>query len=302
MRIFDWLLISLPFMVVMTQSESAANRIPEKYQARLDKVFAFRDQVRDIHPALRKVYPIALAEEKTVFIFKPDEAAGKYRLVLTVPDPYDLPRGIRAAMPLGFWNNRSACVVSGEVFDERAGYVMIFHEFVHCAQAETCEQKLKGAIESYQEAIRKKDYMWELQYPFPYQDGTFSRLYGELLKALDGPSGSRIQVLREQLQASITTPQWEYLTWQEWKEGFARYLENQMRSKLKLPENTGGSSEPYNRVTFYYGGDKMIRFLTGVDSSLFADIEKIYDRLALPGGKKSEFFTTKGNVFADFLN
>lgn len=36
-------------------------------------------------------------------------------------------------MPLAFWDNRIACVVTGEVFGEPDGYVFIYHEFIHCA-------------------------------------------------------------------------------------------------------------------------------------------------------------------------
>jgi hypothetical protein len=90
-------------------------------------------------------------------------------------------------MPLAFWNNRIACVVTGEVFGEPDGYVFIYHEFIHRAQWDCCEQKLK--------------------------------------------------------------------------EGLARYLVNRLRDVVGLSENRGGENPPFTRVTFYSGGDKLIRFL-----------------------------------------
>jgi hypothetical protein len=279
MNLCKIILICLPTLTAMVPLHSPQAGIIEKYQAKIDRVFAVNDQIRDIHPVLKKVYPIALSEGKNIFIFEPDPDARKYRLVVTAPDPYGLPKGIRAAMPLGFWNNHTACVISGEVFDEVDGYVMISHEFVHCAQAEICEQKVKGNLQIHQEAMKKKDYSWELNYPFPYGDDAFVRNYGALLKALEEDQGNLVQEVRAKLHDSLTKAQWEYMSWQEWKEGFARYLENRMRNRLGLAENKGGAKLPFNRVSFYYGGDRLIRFLSGVDKPALENIELLYSRI-----------------------
>jgi hypothetical protein len=272
-------MICLPWMPATVHVHSPQAGTAGKVQAKIDKVFAVNDQVRDIHPLLQRVYPIALAEDKIVYIFEPDQAARKYRLVATVPDPYDLPKGIRAAIPLGFWNNRTACVVSSEIFDEADGYVMMFHEFVHCAQAEICEQKIKQNLQIYQEAMKKKEYSWELQYPFPYGDDAFIKSYGALLKAFEEAQGNQVQALRAKLRDSLTKAQWEYMTWQQWKEGFARFLENRMRNRLGLAENVGGATTPYDRLSFYYGGDRLIRFFTSQDKTVSENIELLYSRI-----------------------
>lgn len=276
MELCKILLICLPAIANLPMQDVGA---AGKYQSKIDRVFLVHDQVRNIHPVLQKVYPIALVEDRTVYIFEPDPPARKYHLAATVPDPYGLPKGIRAAMPLGFWNNRTACVVSGEVFDEADGYVMMFHEFVHCAQAEICEQKIKGKLLIYQEAMKKKDYSWELQYPFPYGGDAFIKTYGELLAVPDEARDTQFQSLRDRLRASLTKEQWEYMTWQEWKEGFARFLENRMRERVGLAENTGGSKTPYNRISFYYGGDRLIRLLMGRDKAVAQNIELLYARI-----------------------
>lgn len=273
------LLICLLWLPAIVHPHSLQADTAEKYQAKIDKVFAVNDQVRDIHPVLQKVYPIALVENKSIYILEPDQAARKYHLAATAPDPYGLPKGIRAAMPLGFWNNRTACVVSSEIFDEADGYVMMFHEFIHCAQAEICEQKIKENLQIYQEAMKKKEYSWELQYPFPYGDDAFIKTYGALLQALVDGHSMQVQALRAQLRDSLTKMQWEYMTWQLWKEGFARFLENRMRSRLGLAENTGGARAPYNRTSFYYGGDRLIRFLTRQERSVMENIELLHSRI-----------------------
>jgi hypothetical protein len=183
-------------------------------------------------------------------------------------------------MPLGFWNGRIACVVTPEVFDQPDGYVFIFHEFVHCAQWESCELKLKEGLSIYRTAMETKDYMWELQYPFPYTKPAFVDLYQKLFTAWSQNDVDQVERLRRELKESLSKGEWEYLTWQEWKEGLARYLENRMRAVLGLAENKGGESPPFSRVTFYRGGDQFIRFLETGHPGSAADMEALYHAMA----------------------
>ncbi len=141
-------------------------------------------------------------------------------------------RTLRAAFPLDFYENRMACVVSSDVFDDLSGYVMIFHEFIHCAQMENGEPELKNELR----VARCRSFL------------------RELLNALD----------------------YEYMVWQEWKEGFARLIENRLRNKLELAENRGGIDLPFNRVTFYEGGERYISLLFGQNKELEKDIETLF--------------------------
>jgi hypothetical protein len=260
--------------------------IAEKYSAPLAKIFDLQVSFRPIHPAFVKVYPVAIVEKKAFYVFEPAPEERVYRLACTSPDTFNIPTGVRAAMPLGFWDNRIACVVTGEVFDQPDGYVFIFHEFVHCAQWDCCELKLKEGLSIFRAAMKNKNYMWELQYPFPYTKPDFFNLYGELLAAWDKNDASKVESLRGKLKASLSAEQWEYLTWQEWKEGLACYLENRMRAVVGLPENKGGETPPYNRVTFYRGGEKFILFLQRRQLGIAADMEKLYRTMSLVSGSK----------------
>lgn len=251
-------------------------RLAQKYAAPLARIFDLHQRFAPLHPALAKVYPVAIAEDKMIHVFEPEPGKKAYRLALTAPDTMNLPQGIRAAMPLGFWDNRMACVVTGEVFGQPDGYVFIFHEFVHCAQWDCCDLKLKSAMTIFQEAMKTKDYMWELQYPFPYGDAAFVKTYGDLLKAWEGNDAAGADALRTELKRTLSPANWEYMTWQEWKEGLARYLENKMRGLLALPENKGGGVAPFTRVTFYRGGDLYIRFLERATPGAAKDMEKLY--------------------------
>lgn len=256
--------------------QPAKDPVVEKYSAPLAKIFNLQARFKPIHQVFARVYPVAVVANKMFYIFEPAPEERVYRLARISPDTFNIPTGIRAAFPLDFWDNRIACVVTGEVFDQPDGYVLIFHEFVHCAVWDCCELGLKEGLSIYRAAMKNKDYMWELQYPFPYTKPDFVKLYGELFAAWDQNDAAKVESLREELKKSLSAEEWEYLTWQEWKEGLARCLENRMRAVLGLPENKGGETPPYNRVTFYRGGDKFIRFLERRQPGIAADMKKIY--------------------------
>jgi hypothetical protein len=274
------LVVLLPSLFVLVSGSAWAQKaqgpIAEKYAAPLKKIFDLHVKFAPLHPALEKVYPVAIVENKTFYIFEPVPEEKAYRLVLTAPDTFDMPTGVRAAMPLSFWDNRMACVVTGEIFGEPTGYVFIFHEFVHCAQWGTCEQKLKQGLSIFQEAMKSKNYMWELQYPFPYAKLAFTETYAALIKAWEGNDADAAGPLMAVLKTSLSPAEWEYLTWQEWKEGLARYLENRMRAVVGLAENRGGEKPPFDRVTFYRGGDMLIRFLEKRRPGTVKDMEGLY--------------------------
>lgn len=272
------LLSSALIVLVMATAwgQEIKDPVAEKYAGPLKEIFQYQTMFASLDPALEKVYPVAIVEDKTFYVFEPVPEKKIYRLVRTAPDTFNVPTGVRAAMPLAFWEDRMACVVTPEVFSQPDGYVFIFHEFVHCAQWDAGERKFKESLSIYQEAMKKKDYMWELEYPFPYSNPAFVKSYSALIDAWERDDTTAAAALRAELYKSISPEDWEYLTWQEWKEGVARNLENRMRGIVGLPENNGGESAPYDRVTFYVGGDQMIRFLKRAEKVTAGDLEALY--------------------------
>ena len=188
-------------------------------------------------------------------------------------------QGVRAAFPLACYGDRPACVVSGEVFDSLAGYVTIFHEFMHCQQLETCEAKLKQTLGIARKARAENDVMWEINYPFPYADPPFVETQVTLLAALEAGDGDGVAVARRRLCQILSPGDLEYMVWQEWKEGFARYIENRIRRRLGLEGNQGGGTPPFDRVAFYEGGSRWIAFLAKREPSLVLDIEGLFHRM-----------------------
>jgi len=259
--------------------EGEQTKMVEKFNENLQKLFELQKKIGRIHPFLNKFYPVAIVEGDLFYVFDLDPSKRHYALAKLAKPAMIVPEGVRAAFPLDFYDNKMACVVTGDVFDDLSGYVTIFHEFVHCAQAECCEQKLKSELSVARRAQQAGDYMWELDHPFPYEDSDFKEIYTIFLEAAAEGDADTVMRCRIFLKETLNMPDYEYMVWQEWKEGFARLIENRIRKRLELEENHGGIVQPYNRVTFYEGGARFISVLFSKDKSLEKDIEELFFKM-----------------------
>jgi len=269
-------LLALAGSGVAQDAAPSLESVAQKYRVSLNKIFEYQAKVADLHPALKSVHPVAIVESGRFFVFEPDPAAGIYRPAADFADTFNVPKGVRAAMPLSGWNNRMACVVSGDAFDTPRGFVLVLHEFVHCYEWDTCEMRLKEKMSIFREAMRNKDYMWELQFPFPYADTAWAALYADWLSALERDDEQAAGEFRAKIKTLLSPENWEYMTWQEWKEGLARCLENRIAVRLGLPANLNGCLPPFNRVSFYCGGQRLIDRLGRTDPTRVEDIEALY--------------------------
>lgn len=242
----------------------------------LQQIFEFQATIQDIHPFLEKLFPIAIVEDGNFLIYDVEPHSQRYVLIQKAATPMPIPKGVRAAFPLESYQSRMVCVVTVEVFDHLEGYSTIFHEFIHCQQAESCEQRLKQTLEVALQAQAAHDPMWEINHPFPYAAPDFVQLYQAFLGDL---TFSEIQKIRHHLLNNLIRQDYEYMLWQEWKEGFARAVENRVRCRLGLPENRGGKELPFSRVSFYAGGEHFIECLEKRDPALWIDIEALFEHM-----------------------
>jgi hypothetical protein len=254
----------------------------DTYLGKINALIPIHQEVAGFNPALRRLFPIAIAvgDEFRIYDHVADQAG--YQFIKTVPTPMPIPKGVRAAFQLVDYGGRIACVVTPEVFDTPTGYVTILHEFVHCYQYETCEQDLKHKLDVARLAMEKGDSMWEIEHPFPYQAGAFTRAYQAFLEVISRGDEREILGVRETLKTYLGLHDFEYMVWQEWKEGFARWVENSLQQKLGISENNSGLNPPYSRVTFYAGGAALIDFLYTQDPSMVTDLRQLFDRISLP--------------------
>lgn len=251
-----------------------------RYAAGFKKLVELHAEVKDVHPLLEGLYPVAVVEGEVFYVFEVMEKGRPYELVMTARPPMIVPQGVRAAFPLDFYDNRMACIVTGEVFDDLSGYATIFHEFIHCAQMATCELELKARLSIAQQAEAVGDYMWELAHPFPYSDGTFVEIYTLFLERAAAGDMAAVSRCRAFLQEVLNAQDYEYMVWQEWKEGFARYIENRVRAELGLEPRESEGAPPFDRVSFYEGGARYISLLVSENPELEKDIKELFRRMA----------------------
>ena len=252
----------------------------EKYLEQINALMPIQQKVVQVNAALHRLYPVVIAEGESLLIYDVDDVQNTYNFIKSSPAPMPIPEGVRAAFQLEDYGGRIVCVVTPEVFDSKEGYVTILHEFVHCYQYETCEQELKMKLDVARQAQEKGDYMWEIQHPFPYQAKVFIRSYGGFLKAVSVADEQALQQARESLRSYLGLHDFEYMVWQEWKEGFARWVENHVQHKLGLKVNNGGADMPYSRVTFYAGGAAHIDFLNSRVPGLVNDLYELFSQLS----------------------
>jgi len=236
-------------------------------------------EIVDIHPLLVILQPVAVVDGEEMYIFDVDSLHAGYTLVKKTPVPFPMEKGIRASFPLSTYGGKPTCVVTPEVFDDREGYATLFHEFIHCAQFQTVEPGLKQHLEIAQQAAKANNYSWEIMHAFPYQDSTFIERYGSFLKALQTGDRKGVDESLQALKRQLSKTDYEYMVWEEWKEGFARLIENKIRARLGVPPNQGGIERPYNRVTFYAGGELFIHFLVWHDEDLLTDMNELFARM-----------------------
>jgi hypothetical protein len=245
----------------------------ENHAKQLQNLFKLQEIIQDIHPFLDKLFPIAIVDNNHFLIYDIVSNSQQYTFIKKTATPMPIPQGVRAAFEMESYDNRLACVVTPDVFDDPDGYVTIFHEFIHCQQGEGCEHKLKQKLKVAVEARKANDYMWEINHPFPYTNPDFIQLYQSFLSK---HTYNEIESIRHRLKEILKPTDYEYMVWQEWKEGFARYIENKINLRLKLPENHDGKNPPFTRATFYEGGAHFIELLAMENADLLINIEQLF--------------------------
>lgn len=226
----------------------------------LQRLNDIRERVAHIHPCLTSPFPVAIAVDGE-FLVHDAGSRDSYEWIHTEATPFPIPTGVRAAFPLEFYGNRAAAVITPDAFDSLEDLVTVLHEFVHCFQWATCEQRLRAGLEIEKVMKSHGSIQWEIEFPFPYSDPAFETSFSEYLSTIRSDE-ARMLVKRNEVLDSLQPLEREYFWWQEWKEGFARFVENKMRDELELPENCNGSLIPYSRQSFYFSGSAYIHWLS----------------------------------------
>jgi len=236
----------------------------------INQIFKTYEKINKLDKSLEQLYPIAIVEDNNFFVFDLNLSGNQYEYKMNFPAQINLPNEVLAAFPLEGYEGKMAAVITHKAFDNIESMVSIFHEFVHCFQFYNYEMNIKKTLTIAQEAEKKQDYMWELNYPFPYNNEEFIR------KTMELNNGYDIRKYHTEIKNILNEKEFEYMIWQEWKEGYARYIENMIREKTDIKRNSQILAPPFDRVCFYEIGSKYIETLINSNIELKNNLEKIF--------------------------
>ncbi|MDA3884830.1 MAG: hypothetical protein PF638_04475, partial [Candidatus Delongbacteria bacterium] len=183
-------------------------------------------------------HPIAIADGKQISVYDGDEIKD-YKLVKQSEFPFEIPSMVQASFTLDFYDNKSAAVLGKDVFSTTEDFITILHEFVHCYQWETCELEIKEQLKIYKHYSQAKDGMWEINHEFPYEDKTIIALFEKYFNELTKKNIENAKKYKKEIANNLSDMDYEYMIWQEWKEGYARYIENRILELMNLPTIKG---------------------------------------------------------------
>ena len=81
-------LIVIAFLIPLTPAVTETtppSAVAIKYGERLQNIFSFQAKIESIHPIFKKVYPLAIVEDKTFYVFEPVPEEKAYRLCFHFP-------------------------------------------------------------------------------------------------------------------------------------------------------------------------------------------------------------------------
>ncbi|MCT4685926.1 hypothetical protein [Vallitalea sp.] len=243
-------------------------------QSYLDNVSRIQLEMQAIHPLYKRNYPLIIVKDDEGYIYdKKDHESycfiKKFRFSIHVLDD------IAACFCLNDYYNKFCCFIGYELLDKEIFPILCLHEMVHCYQGVEAEEELKKKLMIYDE----NSPMWEVDYPFNYGDKNFVKLFDEYLYSLSNEDISQVIEKRKTLLDNLNDDDREFIIWQEWKEGLARFLENRAREHIGIKNNIKGAKKPYSRISFYRSGDLIISYICKHKPQLTKDIRRLFEVL-----------------------
>jgi len=251
----------------------------EQFLKELQTLVEFQREVSEFHPAFEGHYPIAIVADGQFLIYDWADEAGAYALVKTAPLHMEIPEGVMAAFPLAPYGGQTTAVVTPATFERSDWMVMLLHEFVHCYQNTIGVDDLRDRLTICREAEARGHVTWEIDHPFPFAEEAFVAVYTSLLGALAQDDPEAVRRIRKGLKQVLPLRDYEYMVWEEWAEGFARWNENRLRDYVHLPHLDVGVEPPYNRVTFYVGGAAYIDLLVRHHPEMAEDLTALFEAM-----------------------
>ncbi|EQB88592.1 hypothetical protein J2Z44_003586 [Clostridium punense] len=242
----------------------------------LDKLCELHKTAKEVHHSLNNLYPVAVVRNNIFYVFDLDELGRKYEFVLENRSSITLPNKVLASFPLEFYDMKASAVISQDAFNSIEGYMFIFHEFVHCFQWINDEQEIRGNLILSKRAKEEKNYTWEITHPFPYEDKKFIEQTLKLCENLKNNDYRKVLNYYKGMKDYLKDVDYEYMIWQQYKEGFARYVENLVRKKFLVESNSLEVTLPLSRECFYTLGSAYIDLLLSNNGNLQNNLKELF--------------------------
>jgi len=251
----------------------------ERQAAFMDNVIKMHDKVKTVHVSLEKLYPITVIHNGYFYIFDKNEAGNKYEFKRKVETSVVVSGEILTAFVLDFYDLKPSVVISENMIGNLGNDILVLHEFVHCFQLENGAIEIKNGLSIQRQEMAKSNYTWEIDFSFPYSNKFFINKTEELARDFANGNYESVEVYRNCMRAYLHKDEYEYMIWQQWKEGFSRHVENLIRKELGLRLNGNILIQPFSRVHFYEIGNKYIEMLIKKDKGLDENIVKIFNKM-----------------------
>jgi hypothetical protein len=246
----------------------------ERQLVSLEEICALHNEIKDIDKSLEKLQPVAVVKNNAYFVFDLDQSGEKYEFKMEYPSEMEIPEDVQAAYPLEYGNGKTAAIITEKEFTTLEGRIIVFHEFVHCFQwNDAGVGDLRRTLAIAREAWEKQDFMWELDHPFPYTSEYF------IAKTRELDNGYDIGKYHNDMKAALNEKDFEYMIWQEFQEGYARYIENLIRERLGANKNSTPLTSPFARHVFYEIGNRYIETLTRNDIGLKGNLGALFQKM-----------------------
>ena len=245
----------------------------------MDNIIKIHDSVKNIHVSVEKLYPITVINDGYFFVFDKNEIGDKYELRRKVETSVVVSNDILTAFHLDFYDMKPSVVISKDMLVNPGNDILVLHEFVHCYQLENGSLEIRNGLSIQGQEMAKKNYNWEIDFPFPYNNEYFIDKTVELAGCFANGKYEDVIIYRNCMRTYLHKTEYEYMIWQLWKEGFARYVENLIRRELGLKLNGNVLRPPFGKVHLYEIGSKYVEMLIKKDKKLNDDIIKIFNEM-----------------------
>jgi len=246
----------------------------------LKEIINLHQRIQNIDLCVKSLHAVAIVKNNVFFVFDYNRTKKVYELVYEKHVPgMKIPDKVLASFPLDFYNMKPAAVISEDALTSLEKQIFVFHEFVHCFQYENGEMNLKEDLNIFSKYKKENNPMWEINHEFPYNNADFIKHITSLFSAYNAPDEKNILSIYGELKNTLSDIDYEYMIWQEFKEGYARYVENSIRLNLEIAPNDTCPKEPFNRTVFYWTGSKHISLIKDVQKKSFSSLRELYDLL-----------------------